>query len=195
MGGTVAMGSALHGWGFTLNTFARMYANKMKIKSSKLLPKLWGDNYFNPKTGKWTTDNFNDDGSENPRGFCNFILDPIMKMANSVLDNKKDIYEDLLKKLNIKLDEADRELTGKYFLRRVMQKWIQASDALLEMIIMHLPSPRKAQAYRTLYLYEGSMDDECAKSMMKCDPEGPLLMFISKMIPTSDGGRFYASGR
>ena len=39
------------------------------------------------------------------------------------------------------------------------------------------------------------MDDECAKAMMACDPNGPFMMFVSKMIPTSDGGRFYAFGR
>jgi len=39
------------------------------------------------------------------------------------------------------------------------------------------------------------MDDECAKAMIDCDPSGPFMMFISKMVPTSDGGRFYAFGR
>jgi elongation factor 2 len=36
-----------------------------------------------------------------------------------------------------------------------MNKWLDAADALLEMIIVHLPSPKKAQQYRTSYLYEG----------------------------------------
>merc|ERR1719150_2512053 len=31
--------------------------------------------------------------------------------------------------------------------------------------------------------------------MRNCDPEGPLMMYISKMVPTSDKGRFYAFGR
>ena len=31
--------------------------------------------------------------------------------------------------------------------------------------------------------------------MKNCDPNGPLMMYISKMVPTSDKGRFYAFGR
>ena len=76
-----------------------------------------------------------------------------------------------------------------------MQKWIDASEALIEMIILHLPSPKVSQKYRTLYIYQGPMHDECAKAMINCDPEGPVMMFISKMVPTSDSGRFYAFGR
>jgi len=193
--GTVAMGSALHGWGFTLNTFARMYANKMKIPVKKLLPKLWGDNFFNPKTNKWQTESTTKEGTELSRAFCNMILEPISRLANSCLDNKKDVYIPMIAKLGIELKGDENDLTGKVLLRKVMQKWIMASEALLEMIIMHLPSPRTAQKYRTLYLYEGAMDDEVAKAMMDCDPNGPLMMFISKMVPTSDGGRFYAFGR
>ena len=28
-----------------------------------------------------------------------------------------------------------------------------------------------------------------------CDPKAPLMMYISKMVPTTDKGRFYAFGR
>ncbi|MCQ2973121.1 MAG: GTP-binding protein [archaeon] len=193
--GTVAMGSALHGWGFTLTTFADMYAAKFKTKKDKLIKKLWGDNYFDPKTKKWTTENQDEDGNDLKRAFCSMILDPLLKLANSVKSGNKELYEPMLKKLGIELKGDEKDLQGKHLVRKVMQKWIFASEALLEMIILHLPSPRQAQKYRTLYLYEGSVDDECAKAMMACDPEGPVMMFISKMVPTSDSGRFYAFGR
>ena len=191
--GTVAFGSALHGWGFTLTTFANMYAQKFKSPKNKLIKKLWGDNFYNPKTKKWSNEQDEEQGLK--RAFTNFVLEPLIKLANTVSSNKKEAYQPLLQKLNIELKGEELELQGKYLMRKVMQKWINASEALLEMIIIHLPSPRVSQKYRTLYLYEGPMDDECAKAMMDCDPEGPVMMFISKMVPTNDSGRFYAFGR
>ena len=191
--GTVAFGSALHGWGFTLTTFANMYAQKFKSPKNKLIKKLWGDNFYNPKTKKWSNEQDEEQGLK--RAFTNFVLEPLIKLANTVSSNKKEAYQPLLQKLNIELKGDELELQGKYLMRKVMQKWIDASEALLEMIIIHLPSPRVSQKYRTLYLYEGPMDDECAKAMMACDPEGPVMMFISKMVPTNDSGRFYAFGR
>lgn len=41
----------------------------------------------------------------------------------------------------------------------------------------------------------GPIDDECAQAIRKCDPKGPLMMYVSKMVPTSEKGRFYAFGR
>jgi len=77
----------------------------------------------------------------------------------------------------------------------VMRKFLPASDALLEMLVVHLPSPVKAQRYRVENLYEGPMDDECAEAIRSCNPDGPLMLYVSKMVPTTDKGRFYAFGR
>ena len=41
----------------------------------------------------------------------------------------------------------------------------------------------------------GPTDDESAIAVKNCDPTGPLMMYVSKMVPTSDKGRFYAFGR
>jgi len=44
-------------------------------------------------------------------------------------------------------------------------------------------------------LYEGPLDDECASAMRNNDPHGPLMMYISKMVPNDDYSKFYAFGR
>merc|ERR1719304_42395 len=63
------------------------------------------------------------------------------------------------------------------------------------MIVIHLPSPVTAQRYRMELLYEGPHDDLCATGIKTCDPKGELMMYVSKMVPTSDKGRFFAFGR
>merc|ERR1711957_432150 len=65
---------------------------------------------------------------------------------------------------------------GKALLKRVMQKWLPAGDTVLEMIVLHLPSPVKAQAYRVDTLYEGPLDDKTATAIRTCDTsDGPNL--------------------
>jgi elongation factor 2 len=108
---------------------------------------------------------------------------------------KKDEIPTLLEKLNIKLSPEDREKEGKQLLKVIMRTFLPAADALLEMLILHLPSPVTAQRYRAETLYEGPPDDEACIGIRECDPKAPLMLYVSKMVPTSDKGRFYAFGR
>jgi len=96
-------------------------------------------------------------------------------------------------KINIKNEE--KELVGKHLLKVVMSRWLNAADIILEMMILHLPSPRMAQKYRAEYLYEGPKDDPLMKAIQACDSKGPLMMYVSKMVPTTDKSRFFAFGR
>lgn len=111
------------------------------------------------------------------------------------MDFKTEEITVLLDKLQLKLSVEDRQKEGKQLLKAVMRTFLPAADALLEMMILHLPSPVTAQRYRAETLYEGPLDDEAAIGIRDCDPKGPLMLYVSKMVPTSDKGRFYAFGR
>lgn len=193
--GTVAFGSGLHGWGFTLNKFAKMYAAKFGVEKSKLMKKLWGENFFDPKTKKWSKRNQNAAGQTVPRAFCQFVMNPINLLFDSIMNGDKAKYEKMLTTLGVTLTSDEKDLAGKPLLKTVMRKFLPAADALLEMIVLHLPSPATAQKYRGGTLYEGPEDDECAIAIRDCDPNGPLMLYVSKMVPTTDKGRFYAFGR
>jgi len=192
--GTVAFGSGLHGWAFTVRQFASKYAKRFGVDRMKMTERLWGESFFNPHTKKWTK-NGQHEGKPLERAFNQFCLDPIFRIFEKVNQNKKEDVQTLLGKLDIKLSADEKDLEGKQLLKTVMRKFLPCAEALLEMIVLHLPSPVTAQKYRAETLYEGPMDDENAIAIRDCDAKGPLMLYVSKMVPTSDKGRFYAFGR
>jgi len=192
--GTVAFGSGLHQWAFTLKRFAKTYGAKFNVSEDKMMSKLWGDWFFDAKGSKWVT---SDKGGTLERAFCQFIATPITTLFEAIMAEKTGKVNKMLKAVGVELKSEEKELKGKQLLKRVMQKWLPAGDAVLEMIVLQLPSPVKAQAYRVDTLYDGPLDDKTATAIRECDtrPGAPLCMYISKMVPTSDKGRFYAFGR
>jgi len=192
--GTVAFGSGLHQWAFTLKKFAKTYGAKFGVPEEKMMTKLWGDWYFDAGRKVWTT---SDKGGTLERAFCQFIASPISNLFEAIMNEKHGKVNKMLKAIGVELKGEEKELKSKQLLKRVMQKWLPAGDAVLEMIVLHLPSPHVAQAYRVDTLYEGPLDDATATAIRTCDttPGAPLCMYISKMVPTSDKGRFYAFGR
>ena len=193
--GNVAFGSGLMGWAFSLKKFAQIYSVKFGIDQAKMVEKLWGEWYFDAEGKKWRRTNISETGKPLKRAFNQFVIEPIQRLAKAVMDGNNEALTKILKTLEIELKAEDKELTEKKLLKRIMQKWLSAADCLLDMIIQHLPSPKVSQRYRVDYLYEGPLDDECATAIRNCDPNGPLMMYISKMVPSQDKGRFVAFGR
>jgi elongation factor 2 len=74
---------------------------------------------------------------------------------------QKDVLA-LAEKLGVKLTNEEKDLLQKPLLKVFMRKWLPAGDALLQMIVIHLPSPVTAQKYRMELLYEGPVDDTVA---------------------------------
>jgi len=194
--GTVCFSAGKQGWAFTLRQFARMYKKKFPtVSEDKLTERLWGDNYFDPDAKKWIESPISSTGKTLLNGFCEFIIKPIASIFKACLSKDVDTVDKLLKNSGVVLTKEEKEAEGKEVLKSFMQRWLPASDALLEMIVTHLPSPVVAQKYRVEGLYTGPLDDITAEAIRKCDPNGPLVMFISKMIPTKDNSRFFAFGR
>lgn len=159
--GNVAIGSGLHGWGFTLRQIAAFYADKLKVDEQKLVKKLWGDNYYNSQTRKWSKN----PGEGFERGFNKFVLEPIYKVLKATLGEDERETNTLLGRLGIKLSKEESELVGKEKMKMVMRRWLPAGDAMVQIIVLYLPSPVRAQRYRAEILYEGPMDDPAAQGL------------------------------
>jgi elongation factor 2 len=59
---------------------------------------------------------------------------------------------------------------------------------LLDMIVKHLPSPKVAQKYRIPQIWHGDLESDIGKSMLNCDPNGPLVLCVSKVTVDPQAG-------
>lgn len=193
--GTVGFGSGLHAWGFTLGVFADMYCSKFGLKPEKMMTKLWDNNFYDPKSKKWVKKNAD---QTLMRGFSQFVLNPIKIVFDTIMSEQKAIYQPIIDALKLKFTRKDMDKASnrnKDFLKLVMRTWLPAGNTLFDMIADHLPSPVIAQAYRVENLYTGPLDSPEAEAVRTCDASGPMSMYVSKLVPTSEKGRFICFGR
>jgi elongation factor 2 len=193
--GSVGWGSGYQGWAFTLPQMARVYAARFGCSAARLVERLWGDNYYDPTSKKWTKEARAASGEELPRAFCQFCLEPIYQIVHATMSDDRAKLESILSRLQITLSSDEHDLVPKKRLKAVMMKFLPAADALLQMIVGHLPSPRQAQAYRAELLYSGDSGDAHCAGIRACDPRAGLILYVSKMVPTADKTRFVAFGR
>lgn len=65
---------------------------------------------------------------------------------------------------------------------------------VLNMVVRHLPNPIEAQKDRLKVIWKGDMNSEVAKSMMECDPNGPVAFMITDIDIDPHAGEV-ATGR
>jgi elongation factor 2 len=53
--------------------------------------------------------------------------------------------------------------------------------AILEMVVDHLPNPKQAQIYRIEKIWDGDINTDLGKALVNCDPNGPLIVCLSKV--------------
>jgi len=208
--GNVGFGAGISAWGFTLKNFAEMYAtafnytDELKAKA-KLMKRLWGNWCWHPGLQKWVHhDPFSGpykekDGKETQleRGFVQFIYNPLKSIYELIKARDWERLELIGKGLpywKYEITELDRELPASELIRNVLHGWLPLERALID-LMSALPSPVEAQAYRMPCIYGGDLDSPIGNSLVKCDANGELSVFITKMLPTKMSGKFLAFGR
>ncbi len=65
---------------------------------------------------------------------------------------------------------------------------------VLNMVVMHHPTPVQAQAYRIPKIWHGDMESEIGKSLASADPNGPVAFVCTKIVYDKHAGEV-AAGR
>ncbi|MHC1564052.1 MAG: elongation factor EF-2 [Candidatus Hecatellaceae archaeon] len=77
---------------------------------------------------------------------------------------------------------------------RELAKQAPLHEAILDMIIKHMPPPHIAQKYRIPKIWKGSLESEVGRAMLECDPKGPTVMCVTNVVVDPQAG-VVATGR
>ncbi|KAI3904869.1 hypothetical protein MKW92_037588 [Papaver armeniacum] len=95
-----------------------MYASKFGVEHSKMMERLWGENYFDPATKKWT--NKRTSSPTYKRGFVQFCYEPIKQIIATCMNDQKDKLWPMLQKLGVVTKNNEKELIWNPLMKRVM---------------------------------------------------------------------------
>jgi U5 small nuclear ribonucleoprotein component len=180
-------------WCFTLRSFAQMYADTYGgLDVGAFADRLWGDVYFSAESRRFSRKAAD---AETPRTFVEFVLTPLYKLYAQVLSADVDELKETLAGLGIKVKEAMFKMDARPLLKVVLDQFFGASTGLVDMIVENIPNPIEGAALKVERTYTGPQSSEIAASMRACDPEGPVMVHITKLFSTTDAQGFRALGR
>jgi elongation factor 2 len=67
-------------------------------------------------------------------------------------------------------------------------------EVVLDMVVKHHSNPKDAQKYRIPKIWFGDKDSELGKSLINCDPNGPVAFVVTKVVIDKHAGEI-AAGR
>lgn len=191
--GNVVFACTSMGWCFTLQSFARMYAeNYPKLDSAEFAVRLWGDIFFNPKSRKFTRKGMEE---RSKRTFVNFVLEPIYKLYSHTISESPDDLKETLATLGIHLKPSQLKSDAKVLLNLVCEQFFGLATGFVDMVVQHIPSPVEGAQKKLERYYTGPLDTKVASAMAACDQDGPLVIHVTKLFSTSDASKFNAFGR
>lgn len=56
------------------------------------------------------------------------------------------------------------------------------ADAVLGMVVKHVPPPHIAQKYRIPQIWKGDLDSDIGKALLACSDDGPTIMMVVNMV-------------
>ncbi|MCD4760136.1 elongation factor EF-2 [archaeon] len=65
-------------------------------------------------------------------------------------------------------------------------------EVVLDMTIQHHPNPKIAQEYRIPKIWRGDLESDIGKSLINCDPNGPVAFIVTKIVVDKHAGEISA---
>ena len=103
-------------------------------------------------------------------------------MSVPYMQKNKISFKDIVDTYSVEGD-VDREAAVKELAKKA-----PLHEVILDMVIKHLPNPIVAQKYRIPKIWHGDLESEEGKSLLSCNPNGPLFFVITKIVIDPQAG-------
>lgn len=201
--GNVCFSSALHGWIFTLESFAQVYADHYddtvgNLTLEQLAQRLWGDWYWDPATHRFHSSPKDCTSRVIDRTFVSFVLEPLYKIYSACLGEAEDDANTLLRGLGVLLKRDQLRASARPLLRAALSRFLEtAAGGLVDMIVRNVPTPKAAAKGKIVRGYSGPMDSQApiVQDLLACSSNGRLVIHVTKLYSSDDGSSFDAFGR
>lgn len=192
--GNVAFCSAIDGWAFTVQDFAKMYSSRLEISEQELVKVLWGDYFYNSK--KKIAIQGAQEKAKKPM-FVQFVFENIWNLYDLIAIRKdKEKLPSIAEKLGVKLSPRDLRIGDpKVQLKTLFEQWLPVDTTILEMVATHIPPPNTITEERAVQLLCPTNLDfnsfpEATKNLknefIDCNSKSEnVIAFISKMTPVN----------
>lgn len=193
----VCFSSSLFNTIFSLTSFSKKYFDFNNLKENhklsieKFSRKLWGDIYYENK--KFFIKPENPLKSADSRTFIKFILAPLYKLTTAAISmDPPELQEFVESKMKLRLKKKFYKLNTKDFFKQIFSSFLGSPSSAFVTMAKRFPSPVENSEEKLKYLYQGPTDSTIASHVSICDPNGPLIAYVSKLTDTKDSENFYA---
>ena len=141
--GNVAFSSALHGWLFTLSSFAQVYAEHNDDSLGNMTVKefgkrLWGDWYWDQETKKFYDSPKYCSSPNVERSFVTFCLEPLYKLYTVCLGEQESEVNKILRSFGVVLKREQLRASARPLLRAALSKFFEsATCGFIDMVVQH----------------------------------------------------------
>lgn len=191
--GNVAFASSSMNWCFTLQSFARMYADTYpSLDSTEFAARLWGDIFYNPGSRKFTRKGVEENSR---RAFVKFVLEPIYKLYSHTISESPEDLKETLASVGVTLKPSQLKTNANELLSLVCEQFFGPPAGFVDMVVKYVPSPVEGAERVLERYYTGPLDTKLAASMTACNQDGPLVVHVTKLFSTPDAASFNAFGK
>ncbi|VDK82973.1 unnamed protein product [Litomosoides sigmodontis] len=170
----VIFASALHGYGFCLSDFVRIWSKKINLSEKDILSKLFTDSYFSKGVIK--------DGAEclgRKTLFEQFVLQPLWDVHKcGFVDGDLQKLNEFADKMNVKI----RSRRPAEAFDEFMRGWLPLATACFRAVIISSPSCQSFTHPCRLTSLSVSEDHPLYETVKACDSSASTVVFVAKIL-------------